>query len=78
MLGVLTLNIREHDDKNARDTFKRWEGGLVNIPIFSALIWDIREGVEVKNICLNLWTFAIMFLICSDMLMECLLWIFLC
>ena len=72
------LNIREDDDKNARDTFKRWEGGLVNIPIFSALIWDIREGVEVKNIFLNLWTFAIMLLICSDMLMECLLWIFLC
>ena len=28
--------------------------------IFSAFIWDIREGVEVKNIFLNLWTFAIM------------------
>ena len=34
--------------------------GLVNIPFFSAFIWDTREGVEVKNIFLNLWTFAIM------------------
>ena len=57
---------------------KGGKGVWSTFQFFSALIWDIREGVEVKNIFLNLWTFAIMILICSDMLMECLLWIFLC